>query len=162
MRDRSGTLWVGSLTDGVSRANLGYHGFERFVPRDIDPDFVKSSNFVRSVGAAANNQLWLALDDGLALFDPARREMVRTWSATPKRPGALSSNVIYSTYQAPDGVLWIGTSEGLNRLDTPDAPFKVIHFGSKTTDFINTIAPGRGGVLWLGTGTAMLAGAETG
>ncbi len=156
MRDRSGTLWVGSLTDGVSRANLGYHGFERFVPRDIDPDFVKSSNFVRSVGAAANNQLWLALDDGLALFDPARREMVRTWSATPKRPGALSSNVIYSTYQAPDGVLWIGTSEGLNRLDTPDAPFKVIHFGSKTTDFINTIAPGRGGVLWLGTGTAML------
>ncbi len=53
-------------------------------------------------------------------------------------------------------MLWIGTSEGLNRLDTPDAPFKVIHFGSKTTDFINTIAPGRGGVLWLGTGTAML------
>src|SRR5471032_117746 len=156
MRDRSGTLWIGSLTDGVSRANLGYHGFERFVPRDIDPDFVKFSNFVRSVGAAANNQLWLALDDGLALFDPAKREMVRTWSATPKRPGALSSNVIYSTYQAPDGVLWIGTSEGLNRLDTPDAPFKVIHFGSKTTDFINTIAPVRGGVLWLGTGTAML------
>ncbi|MYM87819.1 diguanylate cyclase [Rugamonas sp. FT82W] len=156
MRDRSGTLWVGSLTDGVSRANLGYHGFERFVPRDIDPGFVKSSNFVRSVGAAANNQLWLALDDGLALFDPSTREMVRTWSATPKRPGALSSNVIYSTYQAPDGTLWVGTSEGLNRLDKPDAPFKVIHFGSKTTDFINAIAPGRGGVLWLGTGTALL------
>jgi diguanylate cyclase (GGDEF)-like protein len=156
MRDRAGTLWVGSLTDGVSRANLGYHGFERFVPRDIEPDFVKSSNFVRSIGAAAGGQLWLALDDGLALFDPVRRAMLRTYSAIPKRPGALSSNVIYSTYQAPDGKLWVGTSEGLNRLDHPDGPFKVIRFGSKTTNFVNAIAPGRGGVLWLATGTALL------
>jgi diguanylate cyclase (GGDEF)-like protein len=156
MRDRSGTMWVGSLTDGVSRANLGNHGFERFVPRDIDPGFVKSSNFVRSVGAAADNQLWLALDDGLALFDPATREMVRTYKANNKQPGALSSNVIYSLYQAPEGTLWVGTSEGLNRLDRPGGPFKVIHFGSKTTDFINAIAPGRGGVLWLATGTALL------
>jgi diguanylate cyclase (GGDEF)-like protein len=156
MRDRSGTMWVGSLTDGVSRANLGNHGFERFVPRDIDPDFVKSSNFVRSVAAAADNRLWLALDDGLALFDPAKREMVRSYQADNKRPGALSSNVIYSMYQAPEGTLWVGTSEGLNRLDQPDGAFKVIHFGSKTTDFINSIAPGRGGVLWLATGTALL------
>ena len=156
MRDRSGTMWVGSLTDGVSRANLGNHGFERFVPRDIDPDFVKSSNFVRSVAAAAGNRLWLGLDDGLALFDPARREMVRSYTADNKRPGALSSNVIYSMYQAPEGTLWVGTSEGLNRLDQADGRFKVIHFGSKTTDFINAIAPGRGGVLWLATGTALL------
>ena len=156
MRDRAGTLWVGSLTDGVSRANLGYHGFERFVPRDIEPDFVKSSNFVRSIGAAANGQLWLALDDGLALFDPVKRDMVRTYSAIPKREGALSSNVIYSTYHAPDGTLWVGTSEGLNRLDRPDGPFKVIRFGSKTSNFINSIAPGKDGVLWLATGAALL------
>src|SRR5471032_1016801 len=110
MRDRSGTLWIGSLTDGVSRANLGYHGFERFVPRDIAPDFVKSSNFVRSIGAAADKQLWLGLDDGLALFDPAKRAMVRTFHANPKQEGALSSNVIYSMYQAPGGTLWVGTS----------------------------------------------------
>src|SRR5471032_2827497 len=113
MRDRSGTLWVGSLTDGVSRANLGYHGFDRFVPRDIDPDFVKSSNFVRSIGAAPQNRLWLALDDGLALFDPATRKLVKTYHADPKQPGALSSNVIYTIYQAPEGTLWIGSSAGL-------------------------------------------------
>jgi diguanylate cyclase (GGDEF)-like protein len=156
MRDRSGSLWVGTLTDGVSRANLGYHGFERYVPRDVDPDWVRSSNFVRSLGAAGT-QLWLGLDDGLALFDPATRKLVKTWRAHPRQPGALSSNVIYSIYQSPqDGPLWIGTSEGLNRLDRPDGQFKVIHFGSHTTDFVNTIAPGRGGVLWLGTGTALL------
>ena len=154
MRDRSGSLWVGSLTDGVSRANLGAHGFERYVPRDIDPDWVRSSNFVRSLGAAGR-QLWLGLDDGLALFDPATRRLVKTYRASGQ-PGALSSNVIYSMYQAPRGPLWVGTSEGLNRLDRPDGPFRVIHFGSHTTDFVNTIAPGRDGVLWLGTGTALL------
>jgi len=155
MRDRSGSLWVGSLTDGISRANLGYHGFERFVPRDIDPDWVRSSNFVRSL-SAAGNQLWLGLDDGLALFDPATRKLVRTHQAKPGQPGSLSSNVIYSMYQAPQGTLWIGTSSGLNRLDQPDGAFQVVHFGSSTADFVNTIAPGQGGVLWLGTGASLV------
>ncbi|WP_377703945.1 diguanylate cyclase [Pseudoduganella sp. UC29_71] len=159
MHDRTGTLWVGTFTDGVSRANLGYHGFERIVPRDVAPDVFKASNFVRSLGAAPDGKLWLGVDDGLVLFDPAARKLLRHYAAGAARaagPGTLSNNVIYSLYQHPGGPLWAGTSRGLNRLDKVDGPFKVIHFGSGGIDFINRIAPGRGGVLWLGTSAGLV------
>ncbi|WP_228893445.1 diguanylate cyclase [Pseudoduganella aquatica] len=156
MHDRTGTLWVGSFTDGVSRANLGYHGFERIVPRDVAPDVFKASNFVRSLGAAPQGRLWLGVDDGLVLFDPAERKLLRHYAADAKRPGTLSNNVIYSLYQQPGGPLWAGTSRGLNRLDKLDGPFQAIHFGSGAIDFINRIAPGRGGLLWLGTSAGLV------
>ena len=156
MHDRTGTLWVGMLTDGVSRANLGYHGFERFIPRDIAPAQVKSSNFVRSVGAAPDGRLWLGLDDGLGLFDPATRQMLQVYPSRPDQPGALSSNVIYSLYQDGAGTLWAGTSNGLNRLERGGKTFQVVHFGSHTRDFINAVRPGKGGILWLAAGDALL------
>ncbi|WP_082551801.1 ligand-binding sensor domain-containing diguanylate cyclase [Massilia sp. Root351] len=156
MHDRTGALWVGSFTDGVSRANLGYHGFERIVPRDVAPDVFKASNFVRSLGAAPDGKLWLGVDDGLVLFDPAARKLLRHYAADPKQPGTLSNNVVYSLYQQPGGPLWAGTSRGLNRLERPDGPFQAIHFGSGGIDFINRIAPGRGGVLWLGTSAGLV------
>lgn len=151
MHDRTGALWVGTFTNGVARANLGYHGFERYIPRDIAPQAFKSSNFVRSMGAAPGGKLWLGVDDGLVLFDPLERKLLRHYAADPKQPGALSHNVVYSLYQQPDGPLWAGTSRGLNRLDQQDGPFQVVHFGSGGSDFINRIAPGKGGILWLGT-----------
>ncbi|MES2259601.1 MAG: diguanylate cyclase [Pseudomonadota bacterium] len=153
LHDRSGTLWVGSFTDGVSRANLGNHGFERFIPRDIAPDRFKASNFVRSLGAAPDGKLWMGVDDGLMLFDPAARQVLRQYST---QSGGLSNNVVYSLYQQPDGPLWAGTAQGLNRLDSLDATFRTVHFGSGGADFINRIAPGRGGILWLGTSNSLL------
>lgn len=156
LHDRTGTLWVGSFTDGLSRANLGSHGFERIIPRDIAPETFKSSNFVRSLTGAPDGKLWLGVDDGLVLFDPAARRVLRHYQADPKRPGALSQNTLYALYQAPGGPLWLGTSKGLARLDHADAPFKLVHFAGKNNDFINAITPGAGGVLWLGTGSGLL------
>ncbi|MES2129930.1 MAG: diguanylate cyclase [Pseudomonadota bacterium] len=156
MHDRTSTLWVGSFTDGVSRANLGYHGFERLVPRDLAPQDFKSSNFVRSIGAAPDGKLWLGVDDGVALFDPGTRSVLRTYQADAKKKGTLSHNVAYSLYQSPGGTLWVGTSQGLNRLDRLDGAFQVSHFGSTGKDFINAIAPGKGNVLWLGTADGLL------
>ncbi|UUZ52751.1 hypothetical protein LP419_26495 [Massilia sp. H-1] len=44
----------------------------------------------------------------------------------------------------------------LNRLDRMDKPVRVISFGSVGSDFINTIAPGKGDKLWLGTGNQVI------
>ncbi|MBY0238916.1 MAG: diguanylate cyclase [Burkholderiaceae bacterium] len=156
MHDRTGTLWVGTFTNGVIRANLGYHGFERHIPRDVAPNVFKSSNFVRSLGGAPDGKLWLGADDGLALFDPVARKLVRHYAADAKQPGTLSHNVVYSLYQQPGGPLWAGTSKGLNRLDSLDGAFKVINFGSGGSNFINRIVPGKGGILWLGTGAGLV------
>jgi diguanylate cyclase (GGDEF)-like protein len=151
MEDRSGTLWVASFTDGVSRANMGMYGFERIVPRDVAPDSFPSSNFVRSLGAAPQGRLWLGVDDGLALYDPAAHRLVHKYTADPAKPGSLSHNSVYSLYQQPDGPLWVGTSKGLNRYDAATDRFSLVPYDSPAEGFINTIAPSRNGAVWIGS-----------
>jgi diguanylate cyclase (GGDEF)-like protein len=156
MEDRNGTLWLGSFTDGVWRANLGNYGLERIIPRDIAPESFPTSNFVRSMAAAPDGRLWLGVDDGLLLFDPRARRIVGHHTAED-RNGALSHNSVYSLYQQPDnGPLWIGTSKGLNRLDPRSGRVSDVRFEAAADNFVNTIVPGRGGVLWLGTGASLM------
>ncbi|MFB9244367.1 diguanylate cyclase [Massilia antarctica] len=151
MHDRSGMLWIGSITDGISLVNLNSEGFQRYIPFDVEANNLRPNNAMRAMEGAPEGRLWLANNAGLSLFDSASGAVLRSYRADGK-PGALSSNIVYSLYQQPAGPLWIGTAAGLNRLDAVDAPVKVVSFGSVGSDFINTIAPAAGGALWLGTG----------
>ncbi len=152
MQDRGGMLWVASFTDGISLVNLNSHGFERFIPFDAAPDNIVPNNSVQNVEGAPNGRLWLGSNTGFSLFDPATGAVLKTWRGDPKRAGALSNDIVYALHQQPQGPLWIGTSAGLNRLDQVDGPFQRIQFGNVASNFINTIVPGAGGKLWLGTG----------
>jgi diguanylate cyclase (GGDEF)-like protein len=156
MQDRGGMLWVASFTDGLSLVNLNSQGFERFIPFDAATDNTLPNNSVQNIAGAPGGRLWLGNNTGFSLFDPANGAVLKSYRGDPKRPGALSNDVVYSLYQQPDGPLWVGTSAGLNRLDQPDGPFKNIQFGGVASNFINTIAPGAGGILWLGTGLQVI------
>ncbi|UOD31198.1 diguanylate cyclase [Massilia violaceinigra] len=166
MHDRSGMLWIGSITDGISLVNLNSEGFQRFIPFDVDAHNLRPNNAMRAMEGAPDGRLWLANNAGLSLYDSASGAVLRSYraearpdpdNAVPGAPSsALSSNIVYSLYQQPDGPLWIGTSAGLNRLDALDAPVRVVSFGSVGSDFINTIAPAAGGALWIGTGQHVL------
>ena len=156
MQDRSGMLWVGSFSDGISLANMTSQGFQRFIPFDVEAHNLRPDNSLKYIEGAPNGRMWLSGNSGLALFDPANGDVLKTYRADPARPGSLSNDVVYSLYQQPGGPLWVGTSAGLNRLDDLEQPFKVINFGNVGADFINTIAPGAGNTLWLGTGSQVI------
>jgi diguanylate cyclase (GGDEF)-like protein len=156
MHDRSGMLWIGSFTDGISLVNLNSQGFERYIPFDVEAHNLRPDNSLKFIEGAPDGRLWLSGNSGLSLFDPATGEVLKNYRATPGRAGTLSNDIVYSLYQQPQGPLWVGTSAGLNRLDHPDQPFKAVSFGNAGADFINTIAPGAGGVLWLGTGSQVI------
>lgn len=155
MHDRSGMLWVGSFTNGISLVNLNSEGFQRFIPFEVEPNNLRPNNSLQQIVGAPGGKLWISSNSGLSLFDPATGEVLRSYRADQNKPGSLSNDIAYSMYQQPDGPLWVGTSAGLNRLDKPDGPFKVVHFGVGA-DFINTIAPGIGKRLWLGTGVQVV------
>ncbi len=164
LQDRSGMLWIATFTDGISLVNLNSSGFTRYVPQHFDTSGtvanaasnVAASNAVLAVARAPDGKLWLGGNVGISLFDPAANSVVRRYTSDPRQSGSLSQNIVYSLYQGAEGPLWAGTSNGLNRLDSPAGPFKVIHFGNPASDYINAIAPGRGGILWLATGNSLI------
>ncbi|MFL6659097.1 MAG: diguanylate cyclase domain-containing protein [Massilia sp.] len=156
MHDRSGMLWIGSFTDGISLVNLNSQGFQRFIPFDVEAHNLRPDNSLKHIEGAPNGRLWLSSNSGVSLFDPANGDVLKTFRADATKPGSLSNDIVYSLYQQPGGPLWVGTSAGLNRLDDLNQPFKVLSFGSVGADFINTIVPGTGNILWLGTGNQVI------
>jgi len=156
MHDRSGMLWIGSFTDGISLVNLNSQGFQRFIPFDVEAHNLRPDNSLKYIAGAPGGRLWLSSNSGLSLFDPSNGDVVKTWRAENGKPGTLSNDIVYSLYQQPGGPLWIGTSAGLNRMDGMDQPLKLVSFGNVGSNFINTIAPGKSGTLWLGTGNQVI------
>lgn len=158
MQDRGGMLWIASFTDGIALANLSSEGFTRHIPFRIDSRSAPASNALLSLARAPQGKIWLGGNVGMSLYDPATSKVLRSYHADDKTPGKLSHAIVYSMYQDDEGKgpLWLGTSNGLNRLDHPDGPFRTIHFGNTASDYINAIAPGAGGVLWLATGNSLI------
>ena len=158
MQDRGGMLWIASYTDGISLANLASAGLARYVPLPQAGQAQTASNAMLAMARAPGGRLWLGSDTGLSLYDPASNRLLRSYRAQPGKRGALSQDIVYSLYQdeAGRGPLWLGTADGLNRLERPDGPFQVIRFGNPASDYINAIAPGAGGVLWLATGNSLI------
>lgn len=158
MQDRGGMLWIASFTDGIALANLNSEGFTRHVPYRIDRRAAPASNALLSLARAPKGRMWLGGNVGMSLYDPATNTVIKSYRADDKTPGKLSHAIVYSMYQDKEGSgpLWLGTSNGLNRLDKPDGPFQSIHFGNTASDYINAISPGAGGVLWLATGNSLI------
>ncbi|KQV88748.1 diguanylate cyclase [Massilia sp. Root351] len=161
LQDRGGMLWVASFTDGISLANLNSSGFRRHVPHRLDQGKL-STNALLALAAAPHGKVWLAANLGLSLYDPASGTVLASYRSEEGKPGSLSHDIVYSLYQdigqdgaGKPGPLWAGTANGLNRLG-PDGQFKVIRFGNTASDYINAIAPGRHGVLWLATGNSLI------
>jgi len=155
--DRSDTLWVGSRDQGIGRADLASDGFARFMPEadaPNSPDALNAfsmGNVVDSMSPAGGSRVWLGGPGGLRLYDTATRHIVKSYRHEPGKSGTLSSNYVVGLWQQTDGPLWVATSEGLNRLDSPDGAFHEIHFPQKEVNAIRQITPARGGALWMGT-----------
>ncbi|MBC3806680.1 PAS domain S-box protein [Undibacterium seohonense] len=156
LHDRGGMLWVATLTDGIAITNLNSRGFRRIIPFDADAQNPRPNNSIGRIVGAPDGKLWLANNNGLALFDPDNGNVLKQFRSDKKRATALSNDLVYSIHQQANGPLWVGTSVGLNRLDSPDGVFAVMHFGSIADDYINVIAAGDAGILWLGTGNSLI------
>lgn len=157
LEDSTGVLWVATFANGVARAKLGNYAFHRVVPLDVAPPESRTSNFVRSIAVSNDGNIWLGSENGLSLYDPRKNSISRRYMAGNKNSGTLiNNNSINSLYQEPNGPLWVGTTLGLNRLDTLNGKIKSIRFGSDSENSINAVVPGKGSVLWLATGGSLI------
>ncbi len=111
---RDGSIWIplnGQMIR-LDRNNLAGSVIQRF-PFPVFGEFVSTREDSKGI-------IWLAtVGTGLIRFDPRSGNIVR-YVYDPKNTTSLSNNNVWSTFQDPNdtsGTVWVGTSNGLNRLN---------------------------------------------
>jgi signal transduction histidine kinase/ligand-binding sensor domain-containing protein len=146
MEDREGNIWVGTETGGLHILRD-----QRF--RTIGAREGLSSDATTTVVEDSTGTLWVGTGGaGLNGFKPAgagaagASGAVRSYSVK----NGLLSDVILSLVAAPNGDLWVGTPDGLNRIRGG----KIDAFTSADglpDDFIRSLLADADGSLWIGT-----------
>ena len=140
-RSRDGTVWAGSLSNGVSSFSDG--GFTTYTAANG-----LASNTVASIAESSDGTMWFATPNGLSAFAKNR------WRTYTGREG-LPPGMVNCLMEDSSGVLWMGTAEGLAFLSSGqvkvlrDAPVPL-------REQIYGIAQDRSGWLWIATSNHVL------
>lgn len=114
-QDRSGQVWIGTYAEGLSRFNPSLQGFHhiRAYPERTNS---LSGNLVTAF-AWDEGKLWIGTrHSGLDLYDPATGRFTH-FSSRPNQADSLSSNEIRNVFRDRQGIIWVGTENGINRID---------------------------------------------
>ena len=145
-RDRSGLIWIANGPGGL----LAYNPLNRgiFELSSIDKGLGAGDIGARTVASAPNGDLWLGGADRVLRVDP--RTGASKAFTVPDRRSVQTLSV------GPDETLWIGTIQGLCRLDTMqegiDCPSGIYQDVGRVFAVLEN-----GGKLWVGTGTGVVA-----
>lgn len=116
--DNEGTLWVGTWGNGVKAINNNRNQL-----LNLDwTEAVIAEERVQTFYQASDNALWIGtFDNGLFRLN-RDTESLTSWQFQGDNIG-LSHNRIWSITQDTTGNMWIGTSNGLNKLDAETGQF---------------------------------------
>ncbi len=152
IEDRSGFLWVGSDSRGLTRLDPTTGLFRTFRHSPTDR-FSLSSDFVVRLLIDHAGTLWATTYDGLDRFDPATSHF--TVYKLNKQSAAQFDIEVKEDRQ---GALWIGThSTGLERFDPATERFTAIykHNANDPTSLsnnrVNSVLFDHSGTMWVGT-----------
>ncbi len=152
-QDKEGFLWIGTWDSGLVR----YDGYELRVYK-AGPGSI-SSNTVPSVFTDSEGVLWIATLSGLDRFDKKSNTFVG-YKHDHDNPNTMSSDLFnYKTRliaEDNDGLIWIGSQDGLNSYDKktdkftrymhdPDNPNSLSH------NSVWAVETDKDDLVWIGT-----------
>ena len=119
----------------------------------IDPSKSFANRAILAVTQDEHGYLWFAsLFGGLARYDGYE---FKIYQHDPLDPNSLPTNEVHSLFAGREGQIWIGTDDGLVRLDTATNHFKVFRHdpgvpGSISHSNVAPIIEDSSGGLWIG------------
>ncbi len=146
-RDKQGILWVGGS---------GKTGLQKF--NEKTENFIDITNFpklreVYLIREDRRNFLWVATSRGLCVLSPDRKS-IKYYFSEIGLSDKYSRGEVSSLFEDKDGIIWIGTEEGLATFDYKTETF-TIQTGKipnyKFGTFVTHILQDKDGNIWLTT-----------
>ncbi|MEO8085210.1 MAG: two-component regulator propeller domain-containing protein [Bacteroidota bacterium] len=119
VQDAEGFMWIGT-EDGLNK----YNGRSSKIYRHSTDSFSICSNAITCAFKDKRNRLWFG-GNGLMLFNAANEKFI-SFRREKNNANGLSNNDITAITQDENGLMWIGTRQGLFQFD--EATKKFTHF----------------------------------
>jgi methyl-accepting chemotaxis protein/ligand-binding sensor domain-containing protein len=154
--DRGGTLWAGTQRHGVYRFDRERRAFvQAMSPEQLEGAVprTETSVAVRILSSSPDGRRLLVGTEGsgLADYEIASGRITLHQSSASDSAG-LSGNTVRAVLERADGTVWIGTTDGLDRLDRSTGALR--HYGERDglpSAYVAGIAADGAGLLWIST-----------
>lgn len=147
--DQSGRLWVGTraglcqyIPESRNFKTIDYYG-------QLKPE-------ITTIHVDGNHGLWLGTNGDGLIYYCFSDNTFKQFEHLANRPYSISDNRIYSLYSDHYNNLWVGTFNGLNKLDSRSPKFRLYRSQpSLEYGFVNnsvwTFLEAENGKIWIGT-----------
>src|ERR1051326_3181035 len=135
--DRSGNLWIGTMVGGINKTDLKPAKFP-LIQTDFGNPFQLSSNNIRSVFVDSRGRWWVGtLGGGLNCMDPGKGKFERIIHKSKDPRQDFDPENVWTISEDKEHYIWIGTSNGLYRLDAAGAEFTAYTYDTKNENSLS-------------------------
>ena len=157
IEDSAGTLWIGTLSDGLLRYDRRNHRFIRYQHYPTKPESI-TENRITTLYEDREGSIWIGLGASPPCFFAPTHLPFQSLPFDTTDPENLGERLINAIFVDQEGVLWTGTTGLLNSFDPrTDRARHITVPGKGIASDVLSIAEQPRGTLWVGTSGEGLA-----
>jgi PAS domain S-box-containing protein len=149
LQDRDGTLWFGTMGDGILRFDRNEH---KFIRSRHDPSNSESlgEDDVSTLFQDREGNIWAGLHMMAANTFAPRPPLFEKFKHEPGKTDSFSGTMVNGIYEDRRGILWISAIDSLNRVDRKTGKYTFYRMGRPQVNWRPTaIVEDRAGSLWV-------------
>ena len=143
--DKAGNVWAGTYDGGVYKIIPGTDSIQAFTKAEG-----LSCEGVASICFDKKGNPWFGGIGGGAMYFDLAKNKITVYRHDKQKKNSLSNDLINCVFEDSQGMIWFGTTNGLNRFDPSTGQFSVWYErDGLLSDYIYGIVADAKGYLWL-------------